>query len=185
MKAYVFLYDDFADFEITLALYVLQHKYEIISISLDKNPKFSHGKLKHVIDETINDVDISQNDVLLIPGGNPEPYKENSSLNTFLKNVNDKGVFIAAICGGPGFLAHADILKGKKVTHGYSKEEGEKVFADAIITEDDVVLDGNILSAKGWAYAEFAIEIGRYLNMFEDNKEANRLLQVFKNQKPN
>jgi len=181
MKTYVFLYDRFADFEITPLLLFLREKTDIITFSFEKAVLQSEGQLKVVADLSISEVDPDDVDLIIIPGGDPEPYRQRTDFHNLLKEVHKRGKIIAAICGGPGFLAHAGLLKGLRIAHGYSAEDAIRVFEGSTITDDDVIVEGNIITARGQAFAEFAVEVYRTLGFFENEEEAISSLNWLKN----
>jgi len=181
MKTYVFLYGNFADFEIAPLLLFLKEKTEVITFSFEKGVVKSEEQLKVVVDVSINEVDPDDVDLIIIPGGDPEPYRDRTDFHNFLKNVYKRGKLLAAICGGPGFLAHAGLLKGLRVAHGYSPEDAIRVFEGSEITDEDVIVAGTIITARGQAYAEFAVEVYRTLGFFENENEARNSLDWLKN----
>ncbi|MFW9910503.1 MAG: DJ-1/PfpI family protein [Candidatus Odinarchaeota archaeon] len=183
MRTYVFLYDRFADFEIAPLLLFLKEKTEIITFSFEKGVLQSEEQLKVVADKSIDEVDSNDVDLLIIPGGEPEPYKDRIELHKLLKKIQQSGKPIAAICGGPGFLAHAGLLKGLRIAHGYAPEDAERVFEGSVITDEDVVVDGNIITARGQAFSEFAVEVYRHLGFFQDEEEATNALAWLKNKR--
>ena len=183
MKTYVFLYDGFADFEIAPLLLILREKTEVITFSFEKGFQQSEEQLKVIVDESISGVDPNDVDLLLIPGGNPEPHRNRTDFHDLLKKVHDGGKLIAAICGGPGFLAHAGLLKGLRIAHGFSDEDAIRVFEGSEITDEDVIVEGNIITARGQAFAEFAVEVYRVLGFFENDKEAKDTLAWLKNER--
>lgn len=183
MKTYVFLYDGFADFEIAPLLLFLREKTEVITFSFEKGVQRSEEQLKVVIDQSIDEVDPEEVDLIIIPGGDPEPHKERTDFHILLKKVHERGKIIAAICGGPGFLAHAGLLKGLRIAHGYSPEDAIRVFEGSEITDEDVIVEGNIITARGQAYAEFAIEAYRALGFFVNEEEAMSSLDWLKNKR--
>lgn len=183
MKTYVFLYDRFADFEITPLLLFLREKTEVITFSFEKGVLQSEGQLKVIVDLSVNEIDPEDVDLIIIPGGDPEPYKNRTDFHNFLKKVHERGRIIAAICGGPGFLAHAGLLKGLRIAHGYSPEDAKRVFEGSEITDEDVIVEGNIITARGQAFAEFAVEVYRTLGFFVDEDEARSSLAWLKNER--
>ena len=79
---------------------------------------------------------------------------------------------IAAICGGPGFLAYAGILENKKCTSGIAEKDTEKVFAGANYDHSEtVVVDGNIITSKGEAFIKFGAEVARQVGLIETEEE--------------
>ncbi|MFW9844887.1 MAG: DJ-1/PfpI family protein [Candidatus Thorarchaeota archaeon] len=183
MKTYVFLYDGFADFEIAPLLLFLREKTEVITFSFEKGVQRSEEQLSVVVDQSIVDVNPEDVDLLIIPGGDPEPHKERTDFHDFLRQVHKHGTIIAAICGGPGFLAHAGLLKGLRIAHGYSPEDAIRVFEGSEITDEDVIVEGNIITARGQAFAEFAVEVYRTLDFFESEEEAKTSLAWLKNER--
>ena len=92
-------------------------------------------------------------------------YKQ-KGLKEFLESfLNDDSFVIGAICSGPIFLAQAGLLKGKKYTDSLFVEMRESF---AFIEENNflpqsVVEDGNIITAVGNAFNEFAVHVARKL----------------------
>ncbi len=183
MRTYVFLYERFADFEIVPLLLFLREKTEVVTFSFKKGVLQSEGQLKVVADKSIGEVNPKDVDLLIIPGGEPEPYRERKDLHELLRRIHELGIPIAAICGGPGFLAHAGLLKGLRIAHGYSAEDAERVFEESTITDEDVVVEGNIITARGQAFAEFAVEVYRHLGFFQNEEEAVSALNWLKNKR--
>jgi putative intracellular protease/amidase len=181
MKSYVLLYDGFVQFEIILSLLLLKDKSEIHTFTVDERVVPSLEKVKTVADLKVEDVNPDNVDLLIIPGGEPGAYKEREDVNNLLREIHKRGKPIAAICGGPEFLTNAGILKDKRITHGHDEEYAQKVFTDCTLVDEDVVIDGNIITARGQAYAEFAVEVCRQLDIFESEEEAKETLSWFKN----
>jgi len=181
MNTYVLLYDDFVEFEITLTLLLLRDKSQIQTFTVDEDIVPSFGTMKVKSDMNVLDVDPEIVDFLLIPGGEPGKYSERTDIQTLLRAIHERGIPIAAICGGPEFLAQAGILDGKQMTHGHDPEYAKQVFSECHIQDIDVVVDGNIITARGQAYAEFAVEVYRQLGYFENEDEAVETLRYFKN----
>lgn len=183
MKTYVFLYDGFAGFEIAPLLLFLREKTKVITFSFEKGIQRSEEQLKVVVDQSISEVNPEEVDLIIILGGDTEPHKERTNFHDLLKKVHARGKIIAAICGGPGFLAHAGLLRGLRIAHGYSPEDAVQVFEGSEITDEDVIVEGNIITARGQAFAEFAIEVYRALGFFANEEEAMSSLDWLKNKR--
>ena len=112
----------------------------------------------------INEIeDLDAYDGVVIPGGIPGAtnLRDNDKVVEIVKKIFDKGKLAAAICAGPIVLQRAGIIKGKKVTSYPGFEDDLK---DGIYEENNVVVDENIITARGPALAvDFAIEIIKYL----------------------
>lgn len=179
-KILVFIFDGMADYEITLIMHLLSTSAnkEIITVTYeDKIIKGGSGFLFKPA-RLIRDVLYEEVDGLIIPGG---WYGETKlELIELINNLNAKGKLISGICGaGTIFLAKAGILNNVKYTTPvieWTKKHidvlGEKdPFPRENFVSGRVVRDGNIITAKGIAFIDFAIEICDWFNLFESNEE--------------
>lgn len=100
-------------------------------------------------DRTADQIKVSDYDAVFIPGGawNPDNLRYDKDVIKFLKDFNKSGKLIAAICHAPVVLASADILKGKKLT-GYWNIQIDLKNAGGIVTDEPVVVDGNIITSR-------------------------------------
>ncbi|MBU4376556.1 MAG: DJ-1/PfpI family protein [Candidatus Omnitrophica bacterium] len=100
-------------------------------------------------------------DAIVLPGGMPgvQNLFKTPKVVSLVREVHKKGNIVAAICAAPAYvLAPMGILDGKKATCYFGCEEmlGKK----AIYVDQNVVLDGNIITSKGPATAmAFALRI--------------------------
>jgi len=186
MKAYVLYYDGFAEFEIVIACGNLAHKSDIIPIALENREYISEEKQIFIPKLTVDEVKPDDIDCLIIPGGNINTIKDNQTLKDLLHALDSKNKLIAGICGGAMLLGYLGLLKGKRFNYGAAgfelkEEEYSVYFSDAIRIHEDVVLDGNILTAQGQAFIEFGIEIAQYLGIYENEQERERDYKWLKN----
>ncbi|MFX1419372.1 MAG: DJ-1/PfpI family protein [Promethearchaeota archaeon] len=180
-----FLYDGFADFETVLTCSGINghEKYNVVYIAYDKNPVKSSGGLTIIPDKKISEIsDLSNVEGLLIPGGGTRILK--AELENLLKNLNKERKLIAAICAGPEFLAKSGILDGKKYTtsadpQSYKEENKPDPFPRENYVETRLVLDGNILTAKGYAFSDFALKIWDWFDVYDDEEEKEELRKQF------
>jgi 4-methyl-5(b-hydroxyethyl)-thiazole monophosphate biosynthesis len=118
----------------------------------------------YVVISNITSIDI---DAVVLPGGLPgaKNLRDNKLVLTLVENMNDAGKVVAAICAAPIALAAAGIMEGKKCT-AYPMPLTKKALDDAELTEDFVVIDGNIITGKGPGAAfEFAFAIASAFNV--------------------
>lgn len=114
------LYPGCIFFELALALELLAEKYKIIFASPDgSNHHASNGSIIQA-HTSYEKIDLTNCSAVLIPGGDPKSIKDNKAIDDVIQSANKKGLWLAAICAGPLVLAKANILKGKKVAHGYN-----------------------------------------------------------------
>jgi len=181
MKVALLVYEGFVEFEISLLLLLLRNKCSLSVISADDLVVTSFGRLTVQADFRIGELESIDFSMVVIPGGEPRSYAGRSDIKSFIKQAYDAGIPIAAICGGPEFLVQAGILQGKRITHGHDPAYAERVFSECMIENADVVIDGSIITARGQAYAEFAIEVYDYLGLFESPSEKDETLRWMKN----
>ena len=184
MKIALFYYDGFSEFEVVLICLFFKEE-DVISVALENREFRSEENQRFCVDKVIKDVDIDSIDLLVIPGGEPAPLVKNLELKSFVENLVAKNKKVAGICGGASLLAGLGLLNGKKCT-GLSSGKDPNIpsyryFSESIFLDDHVVVDGNMITAQGQAYVEFAIEIARQLNLCEKEEEYMEALKWFKN----
>lgn len=94
--------------------------------------------------------------VIFVGGSGAAIYQNNQEAYRIAREFFEKGKLLAAICIAPLILAYAGILDGKKATVWNGDKEQEKIFKELGIDfiNEDVVCDGNIVTANGPAAAE-------------------------------
>lgn len=108
--------------------------------------------------ETVN-VDLYDAIVFVGGPGTPRHLWGNPEAVRIANEAYEKGKIIGAICLAPGVLAEADIVNGVKVT-AFHTARSKLVQAGAVFMDEDVVVDGNIITASGpQAARKFANEI--------------------------
>lgn len=98
-------------------------------------------------------------EAVIIPGGMPGAanLRDDQRVIEIIKEMNEAGKLIAAICAGPIVLEKAKVIDGKKIT---SYPGMEKEFPNSCYQADAVVKDGNIITSRGPAKAvDFVFEI--------------------------
>ncbi|MDD3642421.1 MAG: DJ-1/PfpI family protein [Candidatus Krumholzibacteria bacterium] len=183
-KTCVLYYDGFAEFEIVLACLAMS-RGEIVAVGPSLDPVTSEEKQRLLPDIALADVDPADVDLLIIPGGDPAALIGDETLAGLLRDLAGREVPIAAICGGTALLAAAGLLDGRECTGGGDSiddlDELAAYFKNAIIVDEDVVIDGRIVTATGRAFVEFAFEVGDLMGVFESEEEANTQYWWFKN----
>ncbi len=178
-STYVFIYDTFAQFEVVLANYILKHKGEVITFGIDDDKVTSHEEFITVPHKSINEIEVDDIDLLIIPGGDPSQVKEKEKLYNLLNEVNKKDKLIGAICAAPVHLAKEGILNNKKYTTTLDINSIEEFNVESFI-DKNVVVDENIITAKASGYVDFAIELGKQVEVFEDEDDLNETIRFFK-----
>jgi protease I len=97
-----------------------------------------------------SELSVAEFDAVVIPGGfAPDRIRRHREANLFVKQMNDAGKLVAAICHGPWVLCSADgLLRGRRVTAFHSIKD-DVVNAGARWEESCAVADGNLVTAQG------------------------------------
>ena len=97
----------------------------------------------------MTDADCSDFDGLLIPGGqiNPDLLRVNDRAVAIVREFNDAGKPIAAICHAPWMLIEAGIVEGKTATC-YKSIRTDLKNAGANVVDQEVAQDGNLITSR-------------------------------------
>ncbi len=95
-------------------------------------------------------------EMIFLPGGMPGTLNLSASRVVLdaIRAADEQGAYLAAICAAPSILGDLGLLKGKKATCYPGFEDR---LQGALPTEEAVVWDGRILTAKGMGVA---VEMG-------------------------
>ena len=165
-KAAVMLYPLFSMQEISCTTELFKfHDKEIVTFSAGGEAVRSEDGFTILPDRDFAGFDREEFDSLLLPGiWEPLPVLLDERNIRFLERFRgDAEMVIAAISSAPMLLGKAGLLAGKRFTHGVFEE-----FLDAFpvmpregIVRTYLVEDGNLITACGWAFREFAAAVGR------------------------
>jgi len=166
-----------AEFEVIFALNILGYNPEIMicMVAEDKAPVQSKAGITYMPDFTVKEaLKLSDVEGLIIPGGWSD--EQSPELSDLINKIDEEEKLLAAICRGTSFLARAGALDGVNYTTTYSEELVEELgvvdpFDRDNFSDDNVVVDGRFITAKGFAFIDFAVEILDYFEMFEDEEE--------------
>lgn len=172
-----YLYEEMADFEISLLLHRLRNtgKKEIIAISEDTAPLTAQSGLQYIPSMKISEIKAAEAfEALIIPGG-PINNDQNAVCSIAAQMIR-QGKLVAAICFGPQFLGRAGILDDYRYTTSCSPEKIRRLhctdpFNRANYIEQRCVRDRNLITAQGYAFVDFAEEVCDYLHIFEDDDQ--------------
>jgi len=102
------------------------------------------------VDRKLSDADPQDYDALLIPGGRAGPamLRNDEDARAFAREFVNRDKPVGAICHGPWILIDAEVVAGRKMT-GASEIRGELRDAGAEVLDQEVVVDGPVVTARG------------------------------------
>lgn len=116
-------------------------------------------------DTTLDQVDMSTMDALILPGGAGSwVMKDSPAVIECVQQMFMDGKLVAAICAAPIVLAEAGIITGKNITAYPAGPVYEDLHAAVLHKDEDVVIDGNIITGRGPGVAlAFGFAVAEYL----------------------
>ena len=138
---------------------------DVKTVSIDNNRmvRSSHGVLVEA-DQLLSESDLSDGDVLVLPGGFPG-YKnlcENAEVGDLAKEYFESpDKYLAAICGAPTVLSTYGIAKGSEITCHSSVRDN---MSEYNLHNEDIVVDRKLITGAGAGLSlKFSIEIAKHL----------------------
>jgi 4-methyl-5(b-hydroxyethyl)-thiazole monophosphate biosynthesis len=171
-KIYLFLADGFETVEALAPTDVMRRAgLDVTTVSIMGRPTVvsAHG-IGVVADALFDEVDFSDADALVLPGGSQgtENLSAHALLRSLIGKANSEGKIIAAICAAPMVFGRMGLLDGRRATC-YPGCEGD--LTGARYTATAVEQDGNIITACGPA-ASFEFGFAIVENFCGDDKAA-------------
>lgn len=157
MKVYVALAPGFEIAEATLPIDILKRaRVEVVTVSInDESVVPASNGVRVVADQLLADSDLSDGDLLFLPGGMPGSINlENCQpLAAVIRQYAESGKWLAAICAAPMVYGKMGLLAGHRATcyPGFEKD-----LLGATPVKETCVLDGQFITGCG-AGAAFAL----------------------------
>ncbi len=99
-------------------------------------------------DVDVKDVKAGDVDVLVVPGGfAPDYLRRHEAVSRLVRDVDQAGKPIGAICHALWVLCSAGILKGRRVTSFFAIKD-DVVNAGAQWVDEEVVVDRNLVTSR-------------------------------------
>ena len=160
-KVYEFLATGFEELEALAPVDILRRGgMDVTTVSVIGSlfVESSHG-VTIKADRLLEDVDLDDADLLLLPGGMPGSKNLNAheGVRQALLDHAAKGRLIGAICAAPIALHRNGLIDGKTVTcyPGCGDD-----FDEAAVVEETVVMDGKLITSRGPGTAiEFGLKL--------------------------
>lgn len=180
-KVAVLIYEQFCNFEISVALEMLAmvgKPVEIISKTL--NPVRSEEGLRVIADKTIEDINIDEFDSLILPGAmDIREVIEDEAILDFIKLFYERKNVIGAISIAPILLLKAGILKDKRFMVGANRED---LLEEGFMNDDmdgmtgwdeniqnpikeGYIEEDNIITSVSYNFIKWAVAFGRAIGI--------------------
>jgi protease I len=112
-----------------------------------------HGKTEksgtYEVDRLVSEVDASDYDGLVLPGGvaNPDKLRMNEDAIRFVRDFFELGKPVGVICHGPWTLIEADVVRGRTLT-SYPSVRTDIENAGGHWVDEEVVVDRGLVSSR-------------------------------------
>ena len=176
---HIFLANGFEEVEALAPLDILRRaEIDVKTVAVGSRKIVGSHGIEIVTDIHESEVTTDDMECVILPGGMPGTLNlEKSPIVTqSIRYCSENNLPICAICAAPSILGHMNLLKDKKAIcfPGFEKE-----LYGAVLSEDHVCVDGNIITAKGAGVAlEFGLEITAMLKDREESDKIRKAIQM-------
>lgn len=179
MKAHIFVYPGYVNFEVVLAAYFFKSVGDVEIVGLTDDVVESAEGFPTKPHRVLADLSVEEVEVFIVPGGDPAALENKGEFYDFLAKLKGSECCIGAICAGPLHLARAGILDGRKFTTSLDPAAMPE-FAKGEFVQELAVVDRNIVTANPEGYVDFALELGRLMDIYEDEADYQETIEFFK-----
>lgn len=149
-KIAILVENKFEESELIYPYHRFREDYEVVLVGTEAETEYEGkaGAYKVKSDIASSDAKADEFDAVYVPGGfSPDGMRKCEATVNFVKEMNEAGKIIGAICHGPWVLVEADILKDVKATSVKTISTDVK-NAGANWVDEETVVDGNIITAR-------------------------------------
>lgn len=146
--------DGFEESELKSPKEAMEKEGFTVEIVSEKNGKIKSWKdgnwgNEYNVDKTLDAVNASQYNALVLPGGviNPDKLRRNETALKFAKDFFEQKKPVAAICHGPQTLISANVVKNRKMT-SFESIKTDLVNAGANWVDEAVVVDEGFITSR-------------------------------------
>ncbi|HAE52225.1 MAG TPA: DJ-1 family protein [Ruminococcus sp.] len=176
---YVYLAEGFEEIEALTPVDLLRRSgKKVVTVGVGDNVIVGSHGIPVVCDTIAQEAVLSYElEMIVLPGGMPGTLNLEKSgyVQAAIDYCTDNNKFIGAICAAPSILGHKGLLNGRTAV---CYEGFEQQLTGAVIGEDSVVCDGNIITARGAGVAvKFALKlIEKVVSESESKRQFNAIL---------
>ncbi|RFZ77282.1 hypothetical protein DS742_18995 [Lacrimispora amygdalina] len=160
MNTFIYLYPETSFFEVDLVAYFMKTVGNVTILTDDDRIIETNEGVRVMADLSIGEISAADIDVLVICGGNTDNIKKLSQLNNLIRECQKKNKVIGGICAGKNIVTKALCIEN-----------------DSKHTQ---TLDGTIVLSPGNEYVDFALAIGKAVNIYKDEADYQETITYFK-----
>lgn len=153
-KVAILATDGFEEVELTEPKRALEEagaQVHIVSGKSGTIKAWHHGNWgkEYKVDKTLDEVDQSDYNGLVLPGGviNPDKLRRSEKAVQLVRSFFENHKPVAAICHGPWMLAEAGVLEGRTITSFHSIKT-DMANAGAHWVDEEVVVDSGLVTSR-------------------------------------
>ena len=156
-KAIVFIAEGFEEIEALSVVDILRRGgVDVNMMSVTDNPFVEGAHGIEITTNTVNEFEITDEDMIVLPGGLPgaDNLRKSTVVCNTIKDFASSGKFVAAICAAPYVLGELGVLNGKKATcyPGFQSHlKGADYTANAVEVDDNFITGNGPTSATIFA----------------------------------
>lgn len=179
------IFPTFSEWETGIATSVVGQTHEVVHVGVEGAVVRSESRLRCLPDLTVNSVNPDEYAGIIIPGGlDMVPVAEAPDLYALVRTLYRAGKSVAAICGGPLVLARAGLLADLDYTACFDPEQRAILqMPEEHYRDLPLVQSGRVLTARGWAYVDFALAAGDLFGVYRDKGHARAVAAYYKRKK--
>ena len=144
--------DLFEDVEYARPVAAFQKEgHTVVTVGLQRGEtvKGKKGTAEVNIERGVDEVTVDDFDAVFIPGGcSPDKLRGYDDAVKLAREFVQSGKPVFAICHGPQLLITADVVRGRRMT-SWKTVRVDLKNAGADVRDDEVVIDGNIITSRG------------------------------------
>jgi protein deglycase len=161
MRILMPLAEGFEEIEAITVIDILRRAdLEVATAGLKDGLAEGSHKIKIMPDTVLERINFRDFDCLVVPGGFPGFVNlgNDERILHMVREMNEAGKYVAAICGAPSVLIKAGVVQGRKAT--VSPSGKDQMASCANYCEDRVVVDKNLITSQAPGTAmEFALNL--------------------------
>ena len=174
---HLFVLDSLADWEPGFAIAGINNpdgqkepgRYQVRTVATSSKPVITVGGMKIQPDLVLAQLNPSDSAMLILPGGDSWDQGGNLEAVEKAKEFLAAGVPVAAICGATAGLARGGILDTRQHTSNAAEYLAATGYQGGhLYRQADAVVDRDVITASAMKSLEFAREIFRRLDLYEE-----------------